>query len=294
MNPEDGPIGTEVAEPLARYLRADAGYFRTMNIRLLQGRLMSPSDDSLAPKVAVVSEKMAREIWPGQNPLGKRIALLDPDEKGWRTIVGVVSDVRERGLDQEAKWQMYYPVQEGPPNRVALVARTGLPRTEILSALRRAVAVVDPQQAVYSATTLDELIRASLTPRRSITGLISAFGGLALLLAVIGVYGVVSYGVTQRTRELGIRAALGARRGELLRLVLREGLALGLVGTAIGVGGALALTRLLRALLYDVTPGDPGAIALAAVLLLIPVLGAALIPARRAARANPVEVMRSE
>ena len=293
VNPEEGPI-QGVAEPYARYLRADAGYFRTMNIRLIQGRLMSASDDSLAPPVAVVSEKMAREVWPGHNPVGKRIALLDPDDKGWRTIVGVVSDVREAGLDQEARWQMYYPVQEGPPNRVALVARTGLPSAEILGALRRAVREVDPRQAVFRAATVDELIRASLTPRRSITGLITAFGALALLLAVIGVYGVVSYGVTQRTRELGIRAALGARRGELFRLVLREGLVLGLVGTAIGVGGALALTRLLRALLYGVTPGDPAAITLAAVLLLIPVLGAALIPARRAARLDPVEVMRSE
>ena len=293
VNPEEGPI-QGVAEPYARYLRADAGYFRAMNIRLLQGRLMGASDDSLSPPVAVVSEKMAREVWPGQNPLGKRIALLDPDDKGWRTIVGVVSDVREKGLDEEAGWQMYYPVQEGPPNRVALVARTGLPRAEILAALRRAVREVDPRQAVFRAATADELIRASLTPRRSITGLITAFGALALLLAVVGVYGVVSYGVTQRTRELGIRAALGARRGELLRLVLREGLVLGLVGTAIGVGGALALTRLLRALLYGVTPGDPVAITLAAVLLLIPVLGAAFIPARRAARLDPVEVMRSE
>ena len=293
VNPEEGPI-QDVAEPYARYLRAEAGYFRAMNIRLLQGRLMGASDDSLAPPVAVVSEKMAREVWPGQDPLGKRIALLDPDDKGWRTIVGVVSDVREAGLDEEAAWQMYYPVQEGPPNRVALVARTSLPRAEILAALRRAVREVDPRQAVFSATTLDELINASLTPRRSITGLITAFGTLALLLAVIGVYGVVSYGVTQRTRELGIRAALGARRSELLRLVLREGLMLGLAGTAIGVGGALALTRLLRALLYGVTPGDPAAITLAAVLLLIPVLGAALVPARRAARLNPLDVMRAE
>jgi len=293
VNPEEGPI-KDVAEPYARYLRAEAGYFRAMNVRLLQGRLMSASDDSLAPAVAVVSEKMAREVWPGQDPLGKRIALLDPDEKGWRTIVGVVSDVREAGLDEEARWQMYYPVQEGPPNRVALVARTGLPGAEILAALRRAVREVDPHQAVFSATTLDELISASLIPRRSITGLITAFGALALLLAVIGVYGVVSYGVTQRTRELGIRAALGARRSELLRLVLREGLMLGLVGTLIGVAGALALTRLLGALLYGVTPGDPAAITLAAVLLLIPVLGAALIPARRAARLNPVDVMRAE
>jgi putative ABC transport system permease protein len=294
VNPEHGPVPKDAKDPYARYLRADAGYFRAMNIRLLAGRLMTPADDSLAPKVAVISERMAREVWPGQEPLGKRIALLDPDEKGWRTIVGVVSDVRESGLDEEAKWQMYYPLSEAPSEMVALVARARIPKGDLLPALLRVVREVDPNQAVVRTAMLDDLVHASLAARRSNTGLITAFGALALLLAAIGVYGVVSYGVTQRTRELGIRAALGARKGELVRLVLREGLVLGLVGTAVGVAGALALTGLLRALLYGVEPGDPVAIGGAALFLLIPVLVAAFIPARRAARLDPVEVMRAE
>ena len=294
VNPEEGPVSKEITEPYARYLRADAGYFRTMGIRLLSGRLMTPADDSLAPKVAVISERMAREVWPGQDAIGKRIALLDPDEKGWRTIVGIVADVRESSLDKAAPWQMYYPLSESPSESVALVARGPLPEAELLGALRRVLRDVDPNQAVVRTAMLDDLVRASLTTRRSNTWLITAFGGLALLLAAIGVYGVVSYGVTQRTRELGIRAALGARRGELLRLVLREGLVLGLIGTAVGIGGAIALTRLLRAMLYGVTPGDPVAIGGAALLLLIPVLGAAFLPARRAARLNPTDVMRAE
>jgi predicted permease len=294
VNPEDGPVSKEIAEPYARFLRADAGYFRTMGIRLLSGRLMTPSDDSLAPKVAVISERMAREVWPGQEAIGKRIALLDPDEKGWRTIVGIVADVRESGLDEAAPWQMYYPLSESPSESVALVARGALPEAELLGALRRVLQEVDPNQAVVRTAMLDDLVNASLTTRRSNTWLITAFGALALLLAAIGVYGVVSYGVTQRTRELGIRAALGARKGELLRLVLREGLVLGLVGTAVGLGGAMALTRLLRAMLYGVTPGDPIALGGAAVLLLMPVLAAAFLPARRAASLNPTDVMRSE
>jgi putative ABC transport system permease protein len=294
VNPEDGPVSKEIAEPYARFLRADAGYFRTMGIRLLSGRLMTPSDDSLAPKVAVISERMAREVWPGQEAIGKRIALIDPDEKGWRTIVGIVADVRESGLDEAAPWQMYYPLSESPSESVALVARGALPEAELLGALRRVLQEVDPNQAVVRTAMLDDLVNASLTTRRSNTWLITAFGALALLLAAIGVYGVVSYGVTQRTRELGIRAALGARKGELLRLVLREGLVLGLVGTAVGLGGAMALTRLLRAMLYGVTPGDPIALGGAAVLLLMPVLAAAFLPARRAASLNPTDVMRSE
>lgn len=294
VNPEDGPVSKQIAEPYARYLRADAGYFRTMGIRLLSGRLMTPADDSLAPKVAVISERMAREVWPGQDAIGKRIALLDPDEKGWRSIVGIVADVRESGLDQAAPWQMYYPLSESPSESVALVARGALPEAELLGALRRVLRDVDPDQAVVRTAMLDDLVNASLTTRRSNTWLITAFGALALLLAAIGVYGVVSYGVTQRTRELGIRAALGARKGELLRLVLREGLVLGLIGTALGIGGAIALTRLLRAMLYGVTPGDPVAIGGAALLLMIPVAGAALLPARQAARLNPADVMRAE
>jgi ABC-type antimicrobial peptide transport system permease subunit len=174
------------------------------------------------------------------------------------------------------------------------VARARIPKGDLLPALLRVVREVDPNQAVVRTAMLDDLVHASLAARRSNTGLITAFGALALLLAAIGVYGVVSYGVTQRTRELGIRAALGARKGELVRLVLREGLVLGLVGTAVGVAGALALTGLLRALLYGVEPGDPVAIGGAALFLLIPVLVAAFIPARRAARLDPVEVMRAE
>ena len=292
VNPEEGPIKA-VKEPYARYLKSDAGYFHTMGIRLLSGRLMSPTDDSLAPAVMVVSARMAREVWPGQNPLGKRIRLLDPDTVGYRTVVGVVSDVREKP-DKEARWQMYYPITEDSPDAVAIVVRATLPERETLSALRSAVRDIDRNQPLFSVTTLDDLMSSSLTTRRSNTALITAFGALALLLAVVGVYGVVAYGVTFRTRELGIRAALGAGRSDLVRLVLGEGMWVAVIGVGIGLVGTLALSRLLQSLLYGVRPSDPLAIAGAALVLLVPVIGATLIPARRAARLNPVEVMRSE
>jgi predicted permease len=292
VNPEYGPIDQRIEEPYARYLKADESYFRTMGIQLLQGRLMNESDDSLAFPVMVVSARMAREVWPNQNPLGKRIRMLDGE--GYRTLVGVVSDVREIGLDKEAKWQMYYSIHEETPDKVAVVVRGSLPAGQMLTALRAAVRDVDPNQPVFSVRTMDDLLSSSLTTRRSNTALITSFGALALLLAVVGVYGVVAYGVTLRSRELGIRAALGARRGDLVRLVVREGLVVGLLGAGIGLAGAFALSGLLRSLLYGVEPSDPTAFLAAAAVLLLPVLGATLLPARRAARANPVEVMRSE
>ncbi len=292
VEPEEGPI-TSVKEPYARYLKADAGYFHTMGIRLLSGRLMTPADDSLAPAVMVVSERMARDVWPGQNPLGKRIKLLDPDTVGWRSVIGVVSDVRERP-DEAARWQMYYPISEDAPSAAAVVVRGTLPGGAMLAALRTAVTEIDPNQPVFGVRTLTDLLGASLTTRRSNTTLITAFGALALLLAIVGVYSVISYGVTLRGREMGIRAALGADRSDLVGLVLGEGLRVAVIGVGIGLIGTLALSRLLQSLLYGVGPSDPVAIAGAALALLVPVLAATLIPARRAARANPVEVMRTE
>lgn len=293
VDPEDGNLAARFEDRTARYLKADAGYFRTMGIQLLQGRLMTRADDTLAPAVMVVSAKMAREVWPGQNPLGKRIRLLDPDTVGWRAVIGVVSDVREKP-DKDARWQMYYPIAENSPDKAAIVVRGTLAEREMLSGLRAAVTAVDPSQPIYEVRTLADLKHTSLTSRRSNTALITTFGALALLLAVVGVYGVVAYGVTLRARELGIRAALGAGRSDLVRLVLGEGLWVAVIGVGLGLIGTLGLSRLLRGLLYGVGPSDPVAIVGAAIALVAPVLIATLVPAQRAARADPVQVMRTE
>jgi putative ABC transport system permease protein len=189
---------------------------------------------------------------------------------------------------------MYYPITEDSPDKVAVVVRGTLPERDMLAALRTAVRDIDPNQPVFLVRTLADLKSESLITRRSNTTLITAFGVLALLLAVVGVYGVVAYGVTLRTRELGIRAALGAGRTDLVRLVLGESLWVAVIGVGLGLVGTLALSRLLQSLLYGVGPSDPVAIIGAALALVAPVLGATLIPARRAARANPVEVMRAE
>lgn len=278
--------------PGARYLQASAGYFRAMGIPLLAGRLMAPSDDSLAPSVAVISATLARRLWPGENPIGRHLVFAVGTPP--RTVIGVVGDVRELGLEEEAMPQMYWPVHEVPPQNVAVVARGTMPPAVLLAALRSAVWAVDSTQAVYDARMMDDVMAASLAPRRSNTQLITAFGALAFLLALVGVYGVVAYGVAQRSRELAIRAALGATGGQLLRLVAGESLTLALIGIALGLPAAYAFSRVLSSLLYVVKPTDPATYVAAPVLLLVAVLAATMVPARRAAGLNPVDAIRSD
>jgi len=291
VDAEGKPSG-EGAEPkFARWLMASEGYFRALGIPLIRGRLMRETDDSLAPKIAVINQTMAKIIWPGEDPIGKRFKSGGRGE--FRTVVGIVRDVRER-MDQRPDPHTYFPIGEFTPQDVTIVARGALAGPDLLAALRLAVRETDPTQAVYNARTLTDAMSRSLAPRRSTTLLITAFGLLALLLALVGVYGVVSYTVTLRQRELGIRAALGASRNNLARLVLTEGATVALLGIAIGLMGAFGLSRVLRGLLYGVEPTDPTALFAAAAVLLIPAILATLIPARRAASADPVEVMRSE
>jgi predicted permease len=288
---EGKPTGEGVEPKFARYLMASEGYFRTLGIPLLRGRLMRETDDSLAPKIAVINQTMAKIIWPGEDPIGKRFKSSGRGE--FRTVVGIVRDVRER-LDERPDPHTYFPIDEFTPQDVTIVARGTLAGPDLLAALRRAVLEADPTQAVYNARTLADAMSRSLAPRRSNTLLITVFGLLALLLALVGVYGVVSYTVTLRQRELGIRAALGASRRDLARLVLAEGTTVALLGIGIGLAGAFALSRVLRGLLYGVEPTDPATLFAAAAVLFIPAILATLIPARRASRLNPVDVMRSE
>lgn len=289
---------SEAAEtPFARYLQASAGYFQALGIPLISGRLMTPADTDSAPKVMVINQTLARTVWPGQNPLGKRIHGFGPPggPPEFRTVIGVVGDVRDGGLDNDAPLpQMYFPVYEQYPINVSLVARGTLDTRSLLGSLRRAVAEADPRQAVYNVRTMDEVVAASVAQRRTNTQLITAFSAAALLLAIVGVYGVVAYGVAQRRRELGIRAALGATSSDLARLVAREGLAMAVAGVVLGLAGAYACSRVIASMLYGVTPTDAATFVLAPSLLLVLVVGATLVPARRAARLDPTEVMRAD
>jgi predicted permease len=281
----------------ARFLQASGGYFKAMGIPLIRGRVMAPTDDSAAPKVVVVNETMARTIWPGQDPVGKRIKDFGPPDggpQGYRTVIGVVADVREHTIDSDPGLQMYLSVYELTPNNAAIVVRGTLPRPALLSRLREAVHASRPDQALFNLRTMDEVMSTARAPRRTNTTLITAFGVLALLLAAIGVFGVVSYGVTRRTRELGIRAALGATAGSLVRLVATEGLLLALAGIVVGMGGAWAFSRALASLLYGVAPQDVATFIAAPLVLFGFVVVATMIPARRAAALNPVDVIRQD
>lgn len=292
IEPEGAPPPTSIDQNrYARYLIASGGYFDAMGIDLIAGRTFTAADDSLAPPVAIINQKMAEALWPGRSPVGRRFRI-GPEKP--IAVVGIVRNVREAALDQDPTPQMYFPITQGTPRGVALIARGPLPPAALLSALRTAVRSVDPGQAIYDVRMMDDVLGASIAPRRTNTVLISLFAALALLLASLGVYAVASYGVAQRAREFGIRAALGATAADLLALVSREMAWVAAVGLAAGLAGAWALTRIGSAMIYGVTVHDPVTFILVPMALIVPTAAATLLPARRAARSDPVEVMRAD
>jgi putative ABC transport system permease protein len=280
------------------------GYFQAMGIRLRRGRLFTADDRAGALRVMVINETLARQAWPGEDPIGKRVACCESDEKGgpmWKMVVGVVADVRARGLGEDVRPEFYLPMQQSPvaawqwiDRTMTLALRTpGSPAT-VASAIRDAVWGVDRSLPVYDVGTMDELRVESIAATRFSTMLLSAFGGLALLLAAVGVYGVISYGVTQRTQEIGIRVALGADDRKVLGLVVGHAAALTGVGLVLGLTGALGLSSVIAGMLFQVSPTDPPTLAAGVVLLSFVALLAAVVPARRAARVDPAIALRAE
>ena len=290
MAPES-PVPINERE-FARQLQASAGYFQAMGIRLLRGRLMTPADDENAPLVAVVSQKMADEWWPGMDPIGRTVSY--GRDAPPITVVGVVTDVRERRMENDPTPQMYQSIHAYPPSNAAFVARGTLPSATLIARLSAAVREVAPAQAVYNVRMMEDVISASVAPRRTNTILIGLFAALALVLSALGVYAVVAYGVAQRTREFGIRAALGATGRDLVGLVSREMVVVIGLGLAAGIAGAWALSRILGSLLYEVDARDPFTFAIVPLVLLLPAIVATLVPAFRAMRVNPTEVMRAD
>ena len=289
--PEDGYF--------ARYLMASAGYFRALGIPLIRGRLFTTADDSAAPRVVVINETLAHRAWPTEDAIGRQLNMgvswgrKGPTQVPPYTVIGVVGDVRE-ALDREPGMQMYFSAYAEPPGNLALVARGHLPSNVLLARLREAVRAADPTLPVYAVRMLDDVESASIAPRRANTALIAAFSGLALLITVLGVYAVVAYSVAQRTREMGIRVALGATARDLLALVGWEVSWVAVVGLALGLGAAWAASRLLASQLYGVTAHDALTFIVAPPALLLPVLVATLLPAWRARRVRPMDVIRTE
>lgn len=270
----------------AAMLQATPGYFKTLGVPLIGSDLPAVADT--ARRVAVVNRALAEKLWPGENPIGKTFGWADMKE----TVIGVVGDVRTTGLDRSPQPQMYTPLARGPQDYGALAVRGALPVPTLLGYLRQAVAAVDAAQPLYELRSMEEVVERSVAPRRTNTILLTTFGALALVLAAVGVYAVLSYGVAQRTREIGVRMALGAQRRDVLALVVREGLLLATLGIAIGLVGAYALSRTLGSMLYQVNPHDVRIFVTAPVVLAIVALVATLAPALRATRVDPMAALR--
>ncbi|HEY9402037.1 MAG TPA: ABC transporter permease [Pyrinomonadaceae bacterium] len=271
-------------------------YFRTLQIPLRSGRLLDERDDQNAPRAAIISETMARKYFPGEDPLGKRITFSDPQgpDVQWLNVVGVVGDVRQQGLDEEPYAQVYRSYRQSPRRGLTVVARTAGPPLAILEVFRSQVRALDRQQPLYNARTAEQVLDQALARPRFNMLLISILAAVAMILATVGIYGVISYMVTQRTHEIGIRMALGARPLDVFRMVLRQGLLIAVLGVASGLVAAFALTRLLASLLYDVRSTDVVTFAAVSVLLTAVVLLACYIPARRATKVDPMVALRYE
>ena len=277
--------------PLTEYRLASAGYFKTLGIPLLSGRVFEPSDEAAGVRSVVVSRELVRVFFPDGDALGKRVRGGGGD---WWTIVGVVGDVRQSGLTQPSRPELYYPYTAGRPDGMTLVVRAAGDPSELTAAVRREVQAVDPNQPVYNVGTMEDVIKRSISTLRLNMTLLAIFAGLATLLAVVGIYSVMSYLVTQHTREIGIRMALGAQPGSILKLVLGQGLALTLVGVGVGALVAFGLTHLMTRFLYEVSGNDPLTYVTVSLLLTLVALVACYIPARRATKVDPLVALRYE
>jgi putative ABC transport system permease protein len=284
----DRPMPPPTDIPSSAFNVVDPGYFATLRIPLLAGRFFTEADRADAPKVVVVNERFAKRWWPNESPLGKRVKQGFPqDDRPWREIVGVVGDTAQEGLDRPVQTEVFLPLAQDSDTSLTFVARTGPDPMSLARTATEAIHRVDPNQSVSWVQPLTQSLDESVARRKFTTTLLGLFGGLALALASVGIYGVVSYGVAQRTREIGIRTALGAGPREVLRLVFDQALRLAGVGLLVGAAGAFLLTRFLSSLLFQ-TFGGVGVLLTAVVLL------ACANPARRALRVNPTIALRSE
>ena len=284
----------------ANHRQVSTNYLKAMNVPLRQGRYFESSDNAQSLPVVIINETMARQYWPGENALGRRLKIGDPNEPGkqWKEIVGIVADIRQMGIDEPVKAEMYLPYQQITdwpgylPRDLAI--RTNGDTSNLAGPVRQIIREVDPDQPVSNVVTMAELLGEEAAQRRMGMIMLAGFAALALLLASLGIYGVLAYFVTQHTNEIGVRQALGATPRNILFLVLQKGMVLTLAGVVIGLIAAFALTRLMSSLLFGVAAADPLTFASVPLLLVLVALLACYIPARRATKVDPLVALRYE
>jgi putative ABC transport system permease protein len=281
----------------ARPRLVSADYFSALRIPLVRGRVFTDRDAESAPNVVIINAAAAKRYWPDEDPLGRRIDVSFAAQPRWMEIVGIVGDVKHAGLELDTDPEAYMPLRQPPfgglAQRLNVVVRTQAPVSTIAPMVRSAVNDIDRNQPVGTVSAMEDLIAASVAPRRLNLSLVIAFAVIALVLTAAGLYGVMSYLVAQRTREIGVRMALGATRSSVLQLVLRQAGAMAVAGIAIGLVGALALTRFLATLLFGVTARDPFVYVSVTALLVVVALLAAAIPSSRATRVDPMTALRT-
>jgi predicted permease len=287
-------------EIVTRFRTVGDDYFRTLEIPLLQGRAFDGRDTASSPAVAIVSESLARKYWPGEDPVGKR---LKPNFAGgsWCVVVGVAADVRHWGADVVIEPTAYYPYTQIPDSMRSLLEadmgialRSTLAQSDLLPSINAAVATVNEDVPVHDVKTMDSMLSDSGSLRNFDLSLLGAFSLLALSLAAVGVYAVMAYSVSQRTREIGIRIALGAHSRDVLRLILSQGAGLAIAGSVIGVGGAFLLRKIMSSLLYGLSANDPLILSIVPCVMVLVILLACWLPARRATKIDPIVALRYE
>jgi putative ABC transport system permease protein len=290
----EGRVPTDYEREL-RHKSVTPGYFKAMGIRLLAGRMLNDGDNIDQPRVTVVNEALAKKYFRGEDPIGKRIKFARPtDNDVWVTVIGVVADEKQDGLDSAAQPQAYSTIRQRMQNPLTYVVRSTLDDANVVAAARREVQAVDRDLALTSIAPMRAVVDESMGDQRFRTVLLGAFAGVAVLLAALGIYGVLAYFVSQRSRELGIRLALGARPRALFVMVVRQGMGPVAVGAALGLAGAVAITTVMQSLLFGVNPVDPATYAAAAATLAVVALAACAIPAMRATRVDPLVALRDE
>jgi putative ABC transport system permease protein len=288
------PAPTAQDRPMVDFSLATPDFFRTMQIPLLQGRFFTEQDRNGTPPVAIINEAMAKTYWPHENPIGQHLTETLEQNKTPREIVGVVGDVHQNSLSEDPVPALIVPYEQLPYNLVFLLTRTKVDPASMASTIRGALEKIDRDQPVYDIKTMEQVVQDSNNQRSFNMFLLSSFAGLALVLAIVGVYGVIVFSVSQRQQELGIRMALGAMPGDIRKLVLKQGLILTTTGLVIGLGVAWGVTHIMASLLYHISAKDPLVFGGASIMLTLLALLASYAPAQRAARLEPMVVLREK